>query len=409
MKINEIEISNFRSLKSIEMKDLGNLVVLIGPNSVGKSNLLEALQFFFWQLHLTQFTFLSPLPDYLWYDRDTDQPIIISLTLSITKNEAKKIIPLGLQQNYAILDHNTLKITRKIFGPESTPIISTTLVSLNSRELFKDEKVPTLPKSEETAPVDPNSLNLQLFVNISNQISSQYKIMKSITNEYGQDLLGERNSIIPVEIISQIQTVGGSLEKKQMKKWQHFGKNVRSTSNEISDVSLASDQVVVTEKNTENRIPIHLVGGGDQEIVTISHQLSSDNRIFGIEEPETHLNPQLARKLFQFFKDISNSKQLFIVTHSTIFVDMGDLANTWIATKNQNGTSVKRPSQPIDLKRMLSELGTRPSDILYSNAILFVEGHSDKTVYPTLANKLGIDFDSYGLGLISIRGNGSGK
>lgn len=412
MKIDEIEISNFRSIKFAQMKDIGNMAVLIGPNSAGKSNFLEALEIFFLQLHPTPYSQLSALSDFLWNDRDTEKPIEIAVTLNLTKNEIKKILPDSYQQNYPPKEQNKMKIIRKIFGPENTPIIGTTLISVNEVPIYKKEKFP-IPIPVVNNVLEPGIKQItpenDLIQNLSDNVGTQFKMIKAATNEFGLDLLGERNPVIPPEIMSELTVVGGSIDKKQIKKWHNFENNVRLTSNEISDVRIISDRVMVSEKNTDTRVPIHLVGGGNQEIMAISHQLSSDKKIFGIEEPERHLNPQLARKLLQFFKDMSSSKQLFIVTHSTIFVDQGELQHTWITSKDKDGTTIKRSHQPEDLKRMLVELGTKPSDIFYSNAILFVEGPTDKIFYSIVAKKLGIDLDSYGLGIVSIRGKGSGK
>lgn len=43
MKITELEIKNFKSLKNAQMTDIPDIVVLAGPNGVGKSSVLEAI------------------------------------------------------------------------------------------------------------------------------------------------------------------------------------------------------------------------------------------------------------------------------------------------------------------------------------------------------------------------------
>ena len=40
MKLESIKIQNYKSLKNVEINDLGNLVAFIGSNVVGKSILL---------------------------------------------------------------------------------------------------------------------------------------------------------------------------------------------------------------------------------------------------------------------------------------------------------------------------------------------------------------------------------
>ena len=47
MKIHSISIENFKSFGKVELVDLPNLVVLIGKNSSGKSNLIDSLELLF--------------------------------------------------------------------------------------------------------------------------------------------------------------------------------------------------------------------------------------------------------------------------------------------------------------------------------------------------------------------------
>lgn len=163
------------------------------------------------------------------------------------------------------------------------------------------------------------------------------------------------------------------------------------------------------EKRIDRGFPISLFGGGDQELFALMHSLTGDHRIFGIEEPETHLHPQLARRLFDIFKELSDSKQLIVSTHSPVFVDLVELQNTWVVTKTAKESVVSRLAQPEDLQRLMYELGIRPSDVFFPNGIIFVEGYTEATVLPILAEKLGVSFKAHSINVIPIRGKGSGK
>jgi AAA15 family ATPase/GTPase len=45
MKISYLKLQNFKNLKFFELDDIPDLVVLAGPNGVGKSSVLEAISF----------------------------------------------------------------------------------------------------------------------------------------------------------------------------------------------------------------------------------------------------------------------------------------------------------------------------------------------------------------------------
>lgn len=49
MKIKNLEISNWRSIKSLHL-ELQDLAIFIGQNNNGKSNILNALLFFFGEI-----------------------------------------------------------------------------------------------------------------------------------------------------------------------------------------------------------------------------------------------------------------------------------------------------------------------------------------------------------------------
>ena len=76
MKIRKISIQRLKSLKKVSMVNIGDLVVLIGANGSGKSNLLEALTLFFNELDFdTTERNIWNLDKYLWFDKKYRQPI----------------------------------------------------------------------------------------------------------------------------------------------------------------------------------------------------------------------------------------------------------------------------------------------------------------------------------------------
>jgi AAA15 family ATPase/GTPase len=91
-------------------------------------------------------------------------------------------------------------------------------------------------------------------------------------------------------------------------------------------------------------LPLNLLGGGDQEVLLLERLLSESGVVYGIEEPETHLHADYQRKLFNKFKSESKNSQMFLTTHSPIFVDRIDFDNSsiWLVTKEKKMTEVER-------------------------------------------------------------------
>jgi putative ATP-dependent endonuclease of the OLD family len=154
----------------------------------------------------------------------------------------------------------------------------------------------------------------------------------------------------------------------------------------------------------EDFIPLENKGSGYRRLFMVgrlrylAEKKQAQNVIYLIEEPETFLHPSAQEEMLTSLISLSEYNQIFVTTHSPIFVGATQREGITLCTKNKTILCYEQNSEDSFIIEIAKQLGIKPSHNLLDEFEIgiFIEGKGDLSFYSTGLKKL-MDFDCHNI------------
>ncbi len=429
MKIKQIYIENFRSIKELKFKP-ENLNALVWPNSVWKTNILKAIDLVLWEWRTTKWKVIKELFN------DTSKPIVIKIFFESPivwhyHDQPKNIQAISLIMKYQTGNLDAQTRLREYHWGELT------WWRINEWEhewyYMNDQR-----KKLCCYIYIPASRNLHQEMRVS-QRSMLGKMMKTIQENYIEHYADEGwEDTLKIEFEWLMLWAKNFLEadfdtSDSVLTFKKFVTEFKSacTQNSLWLANSFSTKLNIYNLNRFYKtLQIHLkedfcdkdfdateVWSWMQNLLLLSifqtyAKLMSWKVIFWIEEPEIYLYPQAQRWLFETFKELSNTTQIFYTTHNPNFVDAYRAPEIWMLWKNENWTYLYNKNTSIlnwetadrEQFRIYTHFNPERNELFFAKKILLVEWKSDKILFSNLAKKRQVDINKEWIAIIECWG-----
>jgi len=436
MRIKTLKIENLRGLSDVSFDFDQATNVIVGPNAIGKTTVLEAVRlvkgllmpryFQEGQQVLVSLGAMSPHPqlnnylDFSSLARDESIPIKVGITFELSNEEINYIISSKQQLSLEILkgqmgrneDQNQLALTQFLSSEGGKQRLATLTQDIE-KELSNITAPYTVPIQ---LTIDPRSGGIQG----GNQLNQTMIILLERKQPPHQALFsyfpadrafptGETNvQIGSAEATNQIQSHLGQAATKYQRLKQTIVNNLllsgidkNELQNDFSSVlskllpgkelvgisvtPVGTLKVAIREQSSGKVFDIDGMSSGEKGLILtfmLLFRTLAKGGIALLDEPELHLNPAVCKNIVSFINEEiikKNDIQVLLCTHSgeilgTAF-DREDCTVHHLRSHSDATKIYEKDSHEVF--DALNRLGTSAADSMFSKGNIFVEGDHD--------------------------------
>lgn len=378
--------------RSLIKSELGDLVILVGANNSGKSNVLDALNIIandnISERDITDLfmedEYRTPKITLVCHTDDEQGSFYFNKTLGDTNNTPKQQIYIvnksgnvSEQQNYDYEKQNS--IHNEKFGYDFLPKITI----YQSRDIF----------------------NKELISNVSN--IAQNKFLMSVLKSIDTDVSTIHNAYNMFRTrgnIGVLNQESKKINRKLEEVTDKFNQLYFADSSQYTfELSLQKDEISFVLFRDENSIFLDYQSVGFRWFFNLFFNLLCSNNIQAgdiiiMDEPATNLHVKGQKELRKFLKDfaVHNDITIVLATHSPFLIDLDYLDELRIIKNNDNITSIDNDFTAVNRDDSDSLLAVKEALTIENHIIMnpdkkliFVEGITDYNYLTAFKHLLG--------------------
>lgn len=403
MQLKGFYINGYKCLKNVFIPLENGLSVIVGPNDVGKSSIIEALDLF-------NRCIIKRGPRYIeagkFYLKQTDTITIAAIFNDHVKDTSKY---------YALV----IDIRAKYDVAEIRDYRENIDIKMNKKVMAYNFSENRLEEIEEKS-YSPSDLSEQLpymiFLLSRRRLEDTYderKIKENLIKPIIDKL--RKNNEFRENIDSLRMRISSEMNNKLSKLNSRLSILYGIKKEMIPDVRIQLEKGLNWEfmfKEHNLLIPLTEKGEGLQNIVLLElyrliSEESSENRknyLLIIDELENHLYPRFIHAVLCTILKLSKREYyILLITHSPIIINNIPLKHIYFVKKREDKSVILPVMKVKNLAEVNRELDVKLIDILGVNFIILVEGKYDKKFIEYLLNNK-MEEEAYNISIIDMGG-----
>ncbi len=415
MHLKSLHIQGFRRLHDLTLSFRKGLNIIVGPNNVGKTAVVDALRVLLsasdegnlrlteLDLHQTATGERSPAATFTFvFSGLSEEHEADFMTALIPVRNAGAIVGYDAQFNvqYTEADAGGRLLLRRWVGLHEENVMTTEMLE-NLRAIYLQ------PLRDPAHGLKPGRMSQisRLIQNMTDKAQREelVKTLKTIDNDLkGKHPISSTNTAISNRYESMLG--------RQLAQLLHLDLTSGDFNRFAARVGLAVGGMEVEQNGLGFNNLIYMA-------VVLSELSLNKTVSYGgllIEEPEAHLHPQLQAVLLEYLKSVEKplegerAVQVFVTSHSPNFAALADLDSICCVYEGPTGPVAFAPRDatfaPGKKEKLQRYLNVTRAELFFARRLVLVEGTAELFLLDALATKAGYDLRKHSVSIISTDG-----